>query len=39
MPGRDGRPAPALGAHTDDVLESAGIDAAQRTRLRAAGVI
>ena len=39
MPGRDGRPAPALGAHTDDVLESAGIDAVQRTRLRAAGVI
>ena len=39
MPGRDGRPAPALGAHTDDVLESAGIDTAQRTRLRAAGVI
>jgi crotonobetainyl-CoA:carnitine CoA-transferase CaiB-like acyl-CoA transferase len=33
------RPAPALGAHTDAVLEAAGIDAAQRTRLREAGVI
>jgi len=39
MPGRDGRPAPALGAHTDEVLEAAGIDAAQRAHLRAARVI
>ena len=39
MPGRDGRPAPALGADTDDVLGAAGIDAAQRARLRAAAVI
>jgi crotonobetainyl-CoA:carnitine CoA-transferase CaiB-like acyl-CoA transferase len=31
--------APALGAHTDDVLEAAGIDAAARTALRARGVI
>jgi crotonobetainyl-CoA:carnitine CoA-transferase CaiB-like acyl-CoA transferase len=33
------RSAPALGADTDDLLESAGIDAAERARLRAAGVI
>jgi alpha-methylacyl-CoA racemase len=33
------RPAPALGADTDDLLEAAGIDAAERGRLRAAGVI
>ena len=33
------RPAPALGADTDDVLETVGIDAADRDRLRASGVI
>jgi alpha-methylacyl-CoA racemase len=33
------RAAPALGAHTDDVLEAAGIDAAARADLRARGVI
>jgi alpha-methylacyl-CoA racemase len=33
------RPAPALGADTDEVLEGAGIDAAERARLREAGVI
>jgi crotonobetainyl-CoA:carnitine CoA-transferase CaiB-like acyl-CoA transferase len=33
------RPAPSLGADTDVVLEQAGIDAAARTTLRAAGVI
>jgi crotonobetainyl-CoA:carnitine CoA-transferase CaiB-like acyl-CoA transferase len=38
-PGGEVRPAPALGAHTDEVLEAAGIDAAQRVRLRAAHVI
>lgn len=38
-PGGEVRSAPALGAHTDEVLEAAGIDAAQRARLRAAGVI
>ena len=32
-------PAPALGADTDALLDAAGIDAAQRQRLRAAGVI
>ncbi len=32
------RPAPLLGADTDDVLEEAGIDAARRAQLRAAGV-
>jgi crotonobetainyl-CoA:carnitine CoA-transferase CaiB-like acyl-CoA transferase len=32
-------PAPALGADTDRVLEDAGIDAAERARLRAAGII
>jgi alpha-methylacyl-CoA racemase len=31
--------APALGAHTDEVLEEAGIGADDRARLRAAGVI
>ena len=31
--------APALGADTDDVLEHAGIDAAERARLRAGGVV
>jgi crotonobetainyl-CoA:carnitine CoA-transferase CaiB-like acyl-CoA transferase len=30
---------PALGADTDEVLEAAGIDASERTRLRDAGVI
>lgn len=39
MPGGDGRPAPALGADTDALLEAAGIGAAQRERLRAARVI
>jgi len=39
MPGRDGRPAPALGADTDALLDAAGIDAAERARLRAARVI
>jgi len=38
-PGGEIRPAPALGAHTDEILEAAGIDAAQRAQLRAAGVI
>jgi len=33
------RPAPRLGAHTDEVLEAAGVDANRRARLRAAGVI
>jgi crotonobetainyl-CoA:carnitine CoA-transferase CaiB-like acyl-CoA transferase len=33
------RRAPALGADTDDLLEAAGIDASERARLRAAGVI
>ena len=32
------RPAPRLGADTDDVLEEAGIDATRRAQLRAAGV-
>jgi alpha-methylacyl-CoA racemase len=32
-------PAPALGAHTDEVLDAAGIDAARRSELRHAGVI
>jgi crotonobetainyl-CoA:carnitine CoA-transferase CaiB-like acyl-CoA transferase len=35
----DDRSAPALGADTDAVLEEAGISAAERARLRAAGVI
>jgi alpha-methylacyl-CoA racemase len=38
-PGTAGRAAPALGADTDDVLDAAGIDAAERERLRAAGVL
>jgi crotonobetainyl-CoA:carnitine CoA-transferase CaiB-like acyl-CoA transferase len=38
-PGGEVRPAPALGVHTDEVLEAAGIDAEQRARLRASGVI
>ena len=33
------RPAPALGADTDEVLEAAGISAAERARLREAGAI
>jgi alpha-methylacyl-CoA racemase len=39
MPDRDRRPAPALGAHTDEMLEAAGIDATQRAKLRASRVI
>jgi alpha-methylacyl-CoA racemase len=38
-PDFDVRPAPALGADTDVVLEAAGIGATTRARLRAAGVI
>jgi crotonobetainyl-CoA:carnitine CoA-transferase CaiB-like acyl-CoA transferase len=40
-PGNDAplHSAPALGADTDEVLEAAGIDAAERARLRAAGVL
>ncbi|MBU9279409.1 CaiB/BaiF CoA transferase family protein [Burkholderia multivorans] len=38
-PGRIARPAPALGADTDTVLESLGIDAATRDDWRARGVI
>jgi crotonobetainyl-CoA:carnitine CoA-transferase CaiB-like acyl-CoA transferase len=38
-PGATYRPAPALGADTDALLAEAGIDAAERARLRAAGVI
>ncbi|KVQ85938.1 CoA-transferase [Burkholderia multivorans] len=38
-PGRIERPAPALGADTDTVLESLGIDAATRDDWRARGVI
>src|SRR5258708_2131110 len=33
------RPAPALGADTDDLLEEAGIGGAERARLRDGGVI
>jgi crotonobetainyl-CoA:carnitine CoA-transferase CaiB-like acyl-CoA transferase len=33
------RPPPLLGEHTDDVLAELGIDAAERARLRAEGVI
>jgi crotonobetainyl-CoA:carnitine CoA-transferase CaiB-like acyl-CoA transferase len=38
-PWGDVHAAPALGADTDEVLESAGIDAEARARLREAGVI
>ena len=38
-PGGEVRSAPALGADTDALLEAAGIDAAERARLRAARVI
>ena len=38
-PAGEVRSAPALGADTDAVLEAAGIDAAERARLRAKGVI
>jgi alpha-methylacyl-CoA racemase len=38
-PGGEVRAAPALGAHTDEVLEAAGVDAAERVRLRSARVI
>ena len=33
------RPAPALGEHTDEVLDALGIDTAERKRLREAGAI
>ena len=39
MPGADRGSAPALGADTDTLLNEAGVDVAQRKRLRAAGVI
>jgi crotonobetainyl-CoA:carnitine CoA-transferase CaiB-like acyl-CoA transferase len=35
----DVQPAPALGAHTDEVLDRAGIDEAARANLRARGII
>jgi alpha-methylacyl-CoA racemase len=38
-PHADVRPAPALGADTDNVLDAAGIGAPERARLRSAGVI
>jgi alpha-methylacyl-CoA racemase len=38
-PGGEVRPAPALGADTDAVLDAVGIGAAERQRLRSAGVI
>ena len=38
-PDTTGASAPTLGADTDALLDAAGIDAAQRTRLRATGVI
>jgi crotonobetainyl-CoA:carnitine CoA-transferase CaiB-like acyl-CoA transferase len=38
-PNADTRPAPALGADTETVLEEAGIDGAERARLRAHGVV
>jgi alpha-methylacyl-CoA racemase len=39
LPGVTVRPAPALGAHTDEVLAAAGIGDAERARLRREGVI
>ena len=39
MPAPAAGPRPALGADTDAMLDAAGIDAAERARLRAAGVI
>jgi crotonobetainyl-CoA:carnitine CoA-transferase CaiB-like acyl-CoA transferase len=39
LPGVTVVPAPAIGANTDELLDEAGIDAAGRARLRAAGVI
>jgi len=39
MPGVEVRPAPALGADTDDLLEQAGIPAAERARLRANAIV
>jgi crotonobetainyl-CoA:carnitine CoA-transferase CaiB-like acyl-CoA transferase len=38
-PGRLGQGGPSLGAHTDDVLDELGIDAATRDKLRQAGII
>lgn len=38
-PGRLGTGGPALGQHTDDVLDELGIDQATRTKLRDAGII
>jgi crotonobetainyl-CoA:carnitine CoA-transferase CaiB-like acyl-CoA transferase len=38
-PAKVRRPPPLLGEHTDDVLAELGIDAAERARLRADGVI
>jgi alpha-methylacyl-CoA racemase len=33
------RPAPGLGEHTDEVLEEAGVDEAERAALRAASAV
>ncbi len=38
-PGRLGHGGPALGAHTEEVLDELGIDEATRTKLRDAGII
>ncbi|WP_404297149.1 CaiB/BaiF CoA transferase family protein [Halomonas sp.] len=38
-PGRLGHGGPALGAHTEEVLDELGIDAETRARLRSAGII
>jgi crotonobetainyl-CoA:carnitine CoA-transferase CaiB-like acyl-CoA transferase len=38
-PGGEVRPAPPLGAHTDEVLAAAGIDATERRRLRGVNAI